>query len=154
MDRNCDKIAFDTANRNLWDSILASVQQLAGKRGGLVQIRAGGRSLGSYPKRSASLRTRLAEVKPDDPAGQTFAEVVAANLIEIACTEGPGSVHAASEIADRLEGRSRQSIEVADITAELRNKSDEELRFHLAHGRWPTDEELVLLRQSAEPTEM
>jgi hypothetical protein len=103
---------------------------------------------------SEALRTRLAEVKPDDPAGRTFAEVVAANLIEIACTEGPGAVHAASEIADRLEGRSRQSIEVSDITAELRNKSDEELRFHLEHNRWPTDDELVLLRQSPEPTEM
>jgi hypothetical protein len=94
---------------------------------------------------SEALRTRLAEVKPDDPAGRTFAEVVAANLIEIACTEGPGAVHAASEIADRLEGRSRQQVEFADITAELRNKSDEELRFHLQHDRWPSDEEKALL---------
>ena len=152
MDRNCEKIAFDTAKRTLWDSIPASVQRLAGRRGGLV--RSGREAEVSVLIRSEALRTRLAEVKPDDPAGQTFAEVVAANLIEIACSEGPGAVHAASEIADRHEGRSRQSVEVADITAELRNKSDEELRFHLAHGRWPTDEELVLLRQSAEPTEM
>jgi hypothetical protein len=84
-------------------------------------------------------------VKPADPAGRTYAEVVAENLVEIACSEGPGAVHAASEIADRLEGRARQSIEVSDITAELRNKSDEELRFHLEHGRWPSDEERVLL---------
>jgi hypothetical protein len=93
-------------------------------------------------------------VKPDDPAGRTYAEVVAENLIEIACSEGPGAVHAASEIADRLEGRSRQQVEFADITAELRNKSDEELRFHLQHDRWPTDEELLLLRQPVESTEM
>jgi hypothetical protein len=79
---------------------------------------------------------------------------VAENLIQIACSEGPGAVHAASEIADRIEGRSRQSIEVADITAELRNKSDEELRFHLEHCRWPSDEELLLVRQPVEPTEM
>ena len=54
---------------------------------------------------SEALRTRLAEVKPDDPAGRTFAEVVAGNLIEIACSEGPWAVHAATEIGDRLEGR-------------------------------------------------
>jgi hypothetical protein len=97
---------------------------------------------------SDALRTRLAEEKSDDPSGRTYAEVVAENLVEIACSEGPGAVHAASEIADRLEGRSRQSIEFADITADLRNRSDEELRFHLEHDRWPTDEEKALLAQS------
>jgi len=75
-------------------------------------------------------------------------------LLEIACSEGPGAVHAASEIADRLEGRVRQQIEVADITAELRDKSDEELRFYLQHDRWPADEELQLLKQPVETTEM
>jgi hypothetical protein len=93
-------------------------------------------------------------VKRDDPKGRTYAEVVAANLIEIACSEGPGAVHAASEIADRLEGRSRQSVEFADITADLRNKSDEELQFHLEHNRSRTTEEQSLLRQPVEPTEM
>jgi hypothetical protein len=102
---------------------------------------------------SEALRIRLAEVKPGDPTGRTYAEVVAANLIEIACTEGAGAVHAASEIADRLEGRSRQQVEFADITADLRNRSDEELRFHLEHDRWPTDEEkALLLETSPHPT--
>ena len=54
---------------------------------------------------SEALRTRLAEAKPGDPAGRTYAEVVAENLVEIACSERPGAVHAASEIADRIEGR-------------------------------------------------
>lgn len=103
---------------------------------------------------SEALRARLAEVKPGDPTGRTYAELVAENLIEIACSDGPGAVHAAGEIADRIEGRSRQQIEFADITAELRNRSDEELRFHLEHDRWPTTEELLLLRQPVEPTEM
>jgi hypothetical protein len=103
---------------------------------------------------SEALRSRLGEVKQGDPAGRTYAEVVAENLVEIACSEGPGAVHAASEIADRLEGRSRQQIEFADITADLRNRSDEELRFHLEHDRWPTNEELLLLKQPVEPTEM
>ncbi len=94
---------------------------------------------------SEALRTRLAEVKPGDPAGRTYAEVVAANLIDIACTEGSAAVHAASEIADRLEGRSRQQIEVADFTADLRSRSDAELQFYLDNGRWPSDEEKALL---------
>ena len=94
---------------------------------------------------SEALRTQLAEVKPGDPAGRTYAEVVAANLIQIACSEGPGAVHAANEIADRIEGRPRQSIEVADITAEIRNKPDEELQFFLDNSRWPSDEEKALL---------
>ena len=99
---------------------------------------------------SEALRTQLAEVKPGDPAGRTYAEVLAANLIQIACGEAPGAVHAANEIADRIEGRPRQSIEVSDITMELRSKSDEELEFYLAHSRWPTDEERMLLLAPAD----
>jgi len=94
---------------------------------------------------SEALRDRLAEVKAGDPAGRTYAEIVAANLIEIACSEGPGAVHAAGEIADRIEGRSRQQIEVADFTADLRSRSDFELQFYLDNSRWPTDEEKALL---------
>jgi len=94
---------------------------------------------------SEALRTRLAELKPDDPAGRTYAEIVADNLIEIACSERPGAVHAASEIADRLEGRSRQSIEIADFTADLRSRTDAELQFFLNNSRWPSDEEKALL---------
>jgi hypothetical protein len=103
---------------------------------------------------SEALRTRLAEVKPDDSAGRTYAEVVAENLIEIACSEGPGAVHAASEIADRLEGRAPQHIAISDFAAELRTKSDEELDFRLQHNRWPADDELMLIKQSVKPTEM
>jgi Family of unknown function (DUF5681) len=103
---------------------------------------------------SEALRSRLAEVKEGDPAGRTYAEIVAQNLVEIACSEGPGAVHAAGEIADRIEGRSRTQVEFADITADLRNRSDEELLFHLQNNRWPTTEELLLLRQRVEPTEM
>jgi hypothetical protein len=48
---------------------------------------------------------------------------------------------AVATIFDRLEGRARQQIEVADVTKELRDKSDVELRFHLEHGRWPNEDE-------------
>ncbi len=94
---------------------------------------------------SEALRNRLAQTVDDDPTGRTFAEAIADNLVRIACSQGPSAVSAANEICDRIEGRSRQSIEVADITAELRNKSDEELQFYLENSRWPSDEEKVLL---------
>jgi hypothetical protein len=84
-------------------------------------------------------------VKPDDPAGRTYVEVVAANLIEIACTEGPGAVAAINEIGDRLEGRPPQAVQISDLTREIREKSDAELQFYLDNSRWPSDEEKALL---------
>jgi hypothetical protein len=89
-----------------------------------------------------ALRVRLAEAKADDPEGRTYAEVIAANLIAIACSQGSGAVTAMGEIADRVEGKARQEIAVADITRELRAKSDAELMFHLENSRWPEDNEL------------
>jgi hypothetical protein len=91
---------------------------------------------------SEALRVRLAEPVPGDSEGRTYAEVLAANLITIACSHGPGAVAAMGEIADRVEGKARQEIAVADITLELREKSDSELMFHLDHGRWPEGDEL------------
>jgi Family of unknown function (DUF5681) len=93
---------------------------------------------------SEALRVRLAQVK-DDATGRTFAEAIADNLVRLACSDEPSAVHAAVEIANRIEGKSRQSIEFSDISADLRNRSDEELLFHLEHNRWPTDEEKMLL---------
>lgn len=86
---------------------------------------------------SDAIRVRLGDVKPDDPEHRTYAEVVAANLIEIACSRGPGAVTAANEISDRAEGKAHQRIEVNDITEELRAKSDNELRHYLQFGCWP-----------------
>jgi hypothetical protein len=87
----------------------------------------------------------LAQVKEDDPYLRTYAEVVAENLVEIACAQGPGAVAAINEIADRLEGRATQALQISDVTREIREKSDEELEFYLAHNRWPSDEEKALL---------
>ena len=91
---------------------------------------------------------------PGDSAGRTYAEVVAENLIEIACSEGPAAVHAAGQIADRIEGRSRQQVEIADFTSDLRSRSDSELLFYVDNGRWPTAEELMLLKQPVKSKEM
>ena len=60
------------------------------------------------------------------------------------CVGGTASLPS-EVIFDRLEGRASQHIEVADVTKELRQKSDDELRFHLAHDRWPEDDELLAL---------
>ena len=81
-----------------------------------------------------------------DPKGRTFAEAIAENLVRIGCSQGPSAVHAANKIANR--------VDVVDFTADLRSRSDEELRFHLEDGRWPTTQELVLLSQPVKPTEM
>jgi hypothetical protein len=93
---------------------------------------------------SQALGSRLAQIKPDDPEGRTYAAVVAANLIDIACSRGPGAVTAANEIADRLEGRPTQQLDIKDVGSDLRSRSDEELAFHLRHDRWPDEDELSM----------
>jgi hypothetical protein len=99
---------------------------------------------------SEALRAQLAEVKPDDPQGRNYAQLIAANLITIASeVEGSEAVHAAGLIADRIEGKVKQEVEIG-LAAEIRNKSDSELLFHLDHGRWPTQEELEELKQQEE----
>jgi hypothetical protein len=86
---------------------------------------------------SDALRSKLGEHKPGDPDGRTYAEVVAANLVELACSQGRNAVAAISEIVDRTEGRARQSIEIADVTRDLQLRSDQDLQYFLEHGRWP-----------------
>ena len=103
---------------------------------------------------SVALRARLAEIKRDDVEKRTWAEIIATNLIEIASSKSPSAIAAANEVCDRAEGRSRQSIEFSDISADLRSRSDEELLFHVQHNRWPTADEMMLLRQTVETAEM
>ena len=88
-----------------------------------------------------ALRNKVAEV---DASGLT----VEARLVEVLVGEalsGRNRLPAVELIFDRLEGRSRQHLEIADVTAELRNRSASELQFHLDHDRWPDEEELLLL---------
>lgn len=89
---------------------------------------------------SEALRAKLAEVKEGDPQRRTYAEILAASLVETACSRGSSSVAAANQILDRLEGRARQQIEVASITRELRDRSDEDLQYFLDHDHWPEEE--------------
>jgi hypothetical protein len=93
-----------------------------------------------------ALRNKVSEV---DANGRT----IEARLVEVLVNEaldGKNRLAAVEIILDRLEGRSRQRLEVADVTAQLRDKSDEELQFHLDNNRWPDDAELLLLGNSHE----
>lgn len=63
---------------------------------------------------SDALRRALKQVDPQDPAGRTLAEIIAAQLIHLA-TKGRGGnirIRAIQEITDRVEGKPRQSVEV------------------------------------------
>jgi hypothetical protein len=88
-----------------------------------------------------TLRVRVSEIGPD---GRSLQE----RLIEVLIQEalrGRQRLVAVETIFYRLEGRARQHLDVADVTKELREKTDNELRFHLAHDRWPDENELLEL---------
>jgi hypothetical protein len=86
-----------------------------------------------------TLRVRVSEIGTD---GRSIED----RLIDVLLQEALRGRHrlAAVEIIfNRLEGRSTQQIQVADVTKQLRDKSDGELLFHLAHNRWPEEGELL-----------
>lgn len=93
-----------------------------------------------------ALRAKVAEIGKD---GRTVEEKLVAVLVDEAL-RGKHRLAAVEVIFDRLEGRARQQIEVADITQEIRAKSSAELRFSLEHYRWPSGDELVALRDKPE----
>jgi hypothetical protein len=93
----------------------------------------------------AALRARVSEVGPDGRA----AEEQLANVLVEEGLHGKNRLAAVEVIFDRLEGRARQQIDVADVTRQLREKSDDDLRFFLAHSRWPKIDELPLASEQA-----
>jgi len=56
---------------------------------------------------SKAYKAKLAEEDPKNP-GKTFAEVIASTMVELAAYSK--SIKAATEIADRVEGRPAQSV--------------------------------------------
>jgi len=56
---------------------------------------------------SEAYRRELARIDPNDPQGRTHAEVLAEQMIAKAKT---GDVQALKEIADRVEGKARQTV--------------------------------------------
>ena len=87
-----------------------------------------------------ALRSKVAEI---DTKGRTIESLLVEVLVHEAL-DGKNRLAAVEIILDRLEGRSRQRLEVADVTAQLRDKSDAELQFHLDNDRWPEEGELPL----------
>ena len=89
-----------------------------------------------------ALREKLASW--DDETKQSFAQRIADILIKCATDPDPEldktRIMAICEITDRCEGKPKQQLELNDITAQLRQRSDEDLMYHLEHGYWPEDE--------------
>jgi hypothetical protein len=86
----------------------------------------------------SALRSTVSEVGHD---GRSVEQQLVDVLLHEAL-RGRHRLAAVEVIFDRLEGRATQQIQVADVTKALREKSDEELRFHLEHDRWPEENEL------------
>lgn len=89
-----------------------------------------------------ALREKLASVDPETK--QTFAQRIAEILIRCVTHPDPEvdktRIMAISEITDRCDGKPKQQLELNDITAQLRERSTEDLTYHLEHGYWPEDE--------------
>jgi hypothetical protein len=96
-----------------------------------------------------ALREKLAAIDPKTK--QTFAARIADLLIQCAINPDPEvdktRIMALSEIIDRCEGKPKQQLDVNDVTAELRARTDEDLMFHLEHGYWPEDEAMEKCKQ-------
>lgn len=94
---------------------------------------------GGRPKTAAlsrASRELLAEPFPGDPQGRTFAQVIARTLGEKAVA---GDIRAAQELADRAEGRPRQSVEIQNTTLRdaFERMSDDELEAYARDGKLP-----------------
>lgn len=88
-----------------------------------------------------ALREILYDIDP--VSKKTWAEVIARILIRCATDPDPEldktRIQALSEIIDRCEGKPKQQVEV-DINADLRDRSDEDLKYYLQNGYWPEEE--------------
>jgi hypothetical protein len=86
---------------------------------------------------SQACREKLAQPVPGDPYGRTYAEKIATVLAERATK---GDIRAAQEIADRAEGKPRQSVEIENTTlrAAFERMSRDELEAYAASGVLPS----------------
>src|SRR6516164_7460780 len=85
---------------------------------------------------SQACRELLAGPVPDDPEGRTYAQAIAETLAQKALA---GDIRAAQEIADRAEGRARQSVEIqsAEVREAFERMSREELDAYAREGKLP-----------------
>jgi hypothetical protein len=73
---------------------------------------------------------------PDDPQGRTYAEAIAETLVQKALA---GDIRAAQELADRAEGKARQSIEIEHTALHkaFERMNEAELQAYAASGQLP-----------------
>jgi hypothetical protein len=85
---------------------------------------------------SQACRNVLGQPFPGDPGGRTYAEKIASVLAEKAAE---GDIRAAQELADRAEGRARQSIEIEHtrLHEAFERMSREELETYAVSGALP-----------------
>ena len=85
---------------------------------------------------SHACRELLAAPVPDDPEGRTYAQAIAETLAQKALA---GDIRAAQEIADRAEGRARQSVEIQSVEVRdaFERMSGEELDAYAREGKLP-----------------
>jgi Family of unknown function (DUF5681) len=80
-------------------------------------------------------RDVLAQPVPDDPLGRTYAEAIAQTLARNALR---GDIRAAQELADRSEGKARQSIEIEQtLHRAFERMTEEELETYALRGQFP-----------------
>jgi hypothetical protein len=94
---------------------------------------------GGRPKRTPladACRDVLALPVPGDSEGRTYAQKIAATLAEKAVD---GDIRAAQELADRAEGKARQSIEIEQtrLREAFERMSSEEKEVYATSGRMP-----------------
>lgn len=108
--------------------------------GKATQFKPGNRANpGGRPKMgplSQACREVLATPVPDDPEGRTYAEAIAKKLAQKALA---GDIRAAQELADRAEGKARQSIEIQNATLRdaFERMSSEELEAYAREAKLP-----------------
>ena len=85
---------------------------------------------------SNACRDVLAKPVPDDPENRTYAQVIAQTLADKAVG---GDLQAAREIADRAEGRPRQSLEIenGEFREAFDRMTDEQLLLYAKEGKLP-----------------
>jgi hypothetical protein len=94
---------------------------------------------GGRPKRTPLIdacREVLAKLVPGDPKGRTYAQAIAEKLAERAVQ---GDIRAAQELADRAEGKARQTVQIENTALKraFERMSDAELDDYARYGKLP-----------------
>jgi hypothetical protein len=95
---------------------------------------------GGRPKRTPLIdacREVLNQLVPGDAMGRTYAQAIAEKLAAKAVA---GDIRAAQELADRAEGKARQTLQIENTTLKeaFERMSDEELDEYARDGKLPT----------------